>query len=522
MKKIIFSIVFALSAVLAFSQTDCTFTGDGAGNSNTTGDYNTFTGTRSGYYNTSGSRNTFTGRRSGYNNTSGGRNTFVGMSCGYNNTTASYNTFIGGYSGFYTTVGEKNVFSGYYSGYYNTTGIENAFIGYYSGYNSTSTNYSCFLGSYAGYSNTESTNNTYLGAYSGYMNTEGDHNVCVGTMAGYENTGHYNTYVGEIAGYDATSGWENTFLGWQSGYKHTSGGNNVFIGARSGNENKTGNYNVAIGWWAGPTGNNYENTISIGRSAEATASNRVRIGNDYITRIGGVVSWSTLSDGRFKKEMKENVPGLDFITKLRPVSYELDMAKLNTFKSNGKSDNFSENKAADQPSIAKKYTGFVAQEVENIIKENDYVFNGVQAPENENDQYAIRYADFVVPLVKAVQELNLIVEEQQEEINQLKAQVAQSGIKVQSFSSNGIELMQNTPNPFNTDTEIQMFLPEEISNAEIKVLSLDGKTLQSLPVLSRGNTSVTINGGTLYEGVYLYTLIVDGNIITSKNMVLTK
>jgi len=52
------------------------------------------------------------------------------------------------------------------------------------------------------------------------------------------------------------------------------------------------------------------------------------------------------------------------------------------------------------------YTGFVAQEVEQAAKELNYEFSGVDAPKNENDVYGLRYAEFVVPLVKAVQELH--------------------------------------------------------------------------------------------------------------------
>ncbi|HEV8538733.1 MAG TPA: hypothetical protein VGR15_07395, partial [Bacteroidota bacterium] len=38
-------------------------------------------------------------------------------------------------------------------------------------------------------------------------------------------------------------------------------------------------------------------------------------------------------------------------------------------------------------------------------KELGYDFSGVDAPKNEKDFYGLRYAEFVVPLVKAVQEL---------------------------------------------------------------------------------------------------------------------
>ena len=51
-------------------------------------------------------------------------------------------------------------------------------------------------------------------------------------------------------------------------------------------------------------------------------------------------------------------------------------------------------------------SGFIAQEVEQAAKELGYNFSGVDAPKNEDDYYGLRYAEFVVPLVKAVQELS--------------------------------------------------------------------------------------------------------------------
>ena len=74
-----------------------------------------------------------------------------------------------------------------------------------------------------------------------------------------------------------------------------------------------------------------------------------------------------------------------------------------------------------------RQTGFVAQEVEAIVKKTGYVFSGVDAPENENDPYGIRYAEFVVPLVKAVQELSAKVEEQKKkELKNKNKQIAGS------------------------------------------------------------------------------------------------
>jgi trimeric autotransporter adhesin len=44
--------------------------------------------------------------------------------------------------------------------------------------------------------------------------------------------------------------------------------------------------------------------------------------------------------------------------------------------------------------------------VEAVAKKINFKFSGVDAPKNKNDYYGLRYAEFVVPLVKAVQELD--------------------------------------------------------------------------------------------------------------------
>ena len=57
-----------------------------------------------------------------------------------------------------------------------------------------------------------------------------------------------------------------------------------------------------------------------------------------------------------------------------------------------------------------RQSGFIAQEVEKAAKESGYDFNGVHKPANENDNYSIGYSLFVVPLVKAVQEQQQIID----------------------------------------------------------------------------------------------------------------
>jgi hypothetical protein len=71
----------------------------------------------------------------------------------------------------------------------------------------------------------------------------------------------------------------------------------------------------------------------------------------------------------------------------------------------------------------KRFSGFLAQDVEAAARSIGYDFSGVDAPKNENDLYGLRYAEFVVPLVKAVQEQQEIIETQNEKLSDLQKQI---------------------------------------------------------------------------------------------------
>ncbi|MGZ4158842.1 MAG: tail fiber domain-containing protein, partial [Bacteroidia bacterium] len=133
-----------------------------------------------------------------------------------------------------------------------------------------------------------------------------------------------------------------------------------------------------------------------------TANNMVNIGDHSITSIKGQVAFGTYSDGRVKDNIKEDVPGLAFITQLRPVTYNYDLDKEIQLSGGKKTANWD-----GKYDIEKiKFSGFIAQEVEASAKKIGYDFSGVDKPKNDKDLYSLRYSDFVVPLVKSVQELN--------------------------------------------------------------------------------------------------------------------
>ena len=136
--------------------------------------------------------------------------------------------------------------------------------------------------------------------------------------------------------------------------------------------------------------------------------------------IEGAVAFSPPSDGRFKDNVMEDVQGLDFIMKLRPVSYNFNRLKYAQFIGQHLTPEL-ESKLTDQSQ--NRSVGFIAQEVEQTITQTGFTeFDALHAPTNERDNYSLSYEEFVVPLVKAIQEQQLQIEELKKEIEELKGE----------------------------------------------------------------------------------------------------
>jgi hypothetical protein len=131
--------------------------------------------------------------------------------------------------------------------------------------------------------------------------------------------------------------------------------------------------------------------------------------------------------------VQENVPGLDFITRLRPVTYHLDIHKQNEMC------NKVQELGADWDSKydieQKQMTGFIAQEVAQAAVSVGYDFSGVQQAPDEVGMYSLSYAAFTVPLVKAVQELADQVGGQQDIIESLQSENAAMKSQLDALSS---------------------------------------------------------------------------------------
>ena len=255
-------------------------------------------------------------------------------------------------------------------------------------------------------------------------------------------TGSLNTAYGTSSLHSNTTGSQNTASGAFSLSSNTTGNNNTASGAYSLHSNTTGSQNTAIGYYAFFSGDSFSNSTALGYNTVISASNQVRLGNNAVTSIGGQVSWTTLSDARFKTENTAKVPGIDFIKKLRPVTYYVNHEAMNRYLEVPKGEDVqnrssSEAKNTYKPSYTKTLeSGFMAQEVEKAAKELGYEFNGVDAPKNGKGYYGLRYGQFVIPLVKAVQELNEKLEQKDAENAQLRAKLLELEKRIAKLEKN--------------------------------------------------------------------------------------
>jgi len=403
-----------------------------------------------------------------------------------------------------------------------------------------------------------STGAIYLNGLKFLWSPPGGNNVAVGYLALPSNTGSANTAIGLASLNKNESGEQNVAAGANSLLSNTTGSKNTTTGAASlvnnttGNQNSAfgfgalysniiGSFNTAIGANADVTVDGLNNATAIGAKAVVDASNKVRIGDGNVTSIGGQVGWTTFSDGRYKKNIKENVPGLAFINSLRPVTYSVDVNNLNSYYSKGKKQTSSDLKESESLKMSADeasniiQTGFVAQEVEAAANKLGYDFNGVDKPKNKDAVYGLRYDQFVVPLVKAVQELSkakdVEIADLKNKLNQFEAilsqccasHAAQSSSSQNSMLNNDVaSLQQNIPNPFNYTTTINYTLAHKFSSAQIVITDKSGRVLKQIRAEGAGKGTVQVDASTLASGAYNYSLYVDGKLIASKQMVLTK
>lgn len=207
----------------------------------------------------------------------------------------------------------------------------------------------------------------------------------------------------------------------------------------------------------------------------------------------------TLSDNRLKHNITPIQNGLEIIKHIQPYSYNL-------------SDTI-----GGEPSIKKSY-GFLASEMVQYLP--DIV-------DTVKEKTLMNY-DAIIPfLVNAIQQqqklidsiVNIVNLQSQSRVISTSTNNYSNNIDINLSSDKKIVLEQNTPNPFREKTVIRYYIPKQSTDAKIIFTDMEGTILKEVKISEQGAGQITVYAYDLSNGMYSYSLIIDGNLIETKKMI---
>jgi hypothetical protein len=223
-------------------------------------------------------------------------------------------------------------------------------------------------------------------------------------------------------------------------------------------------------------------------------------------------AYSSLSDERAKTDIQPIASILDKINQLNPTTYH--------FKTTGSSNAKSESPL--------EY-GFIAQDVQKVFP--SLVSHNIDQ-QRGLDTYTLNYSGLGAIAIKGIQELQQTIQDQRGEITSLEERLAtlETALKAITFGKlvgdqlidkkmNGVLLEQNHPNNFDKSTTIGYTIPAD-ANAYIMLFDKEGNLLKSVKAPAGGKVEMSANG--LKTGIYIYTLMVNGEPVASKRMMVAK
>jgi hypothetical protein len=236
--------------------------------------------------------------------------------------------------------------------------------------------------------------------------------------------------------------------------------------------------------------------------------------NDYAGFFNGQVFTTESyqgSDRRLKKDIKQEENILEKIMQLKPVSYVYDRAATKTL-------NFEFDKTSH---------GFIADELNEVFPEMIGQFKELdfKNPKEAKTFKSVNYIQLISVLTKGIQELKVQNDELSKKVEALSASntlvINNSKNLPQDIAESAFTLAQNMPNPFSQKTTINYSTPQNTKQAILGIFDLNGKMIEQYNLVA-GKGQVTINGNQLAAGLYIYSIIANGQEVISKRMVLTK
>jgi hypothetical protein len=457
---------------LEFNSTgnDNTAIGYGAMNVNQSGSNNVAVGSSALLSNTIGALNTAVGYGSLNRNISGNNNTAVGTEALVTNNTGYENTAVGRGALATNSTGYANTALGVYALNASTVAFGNVAVGHFTSAQNITGNNNVSIGTSALNANQSGGENVAVGVFAQQINSvnqvtaigagalqanQANQNVAVGYVSLNKNTtGSSNTSTGVGSLTNCTTGSNNTSVGANSLFNCTTQSGNTAVGTGALNNFNSGVNNTAVGFQAAAFFTNPTNTTSLGYNATPTGNNQVQLG-DLTTTVYVTGTVQTRSDIRDKTEIRDTVLGLDFIKAIRPVDYKWDyrqdyipefsktepIAPLSDASEEEKNKYKQEkeqydkelkeyldkrnlsNIVKDGSKVRTRYHhGVIAQEIKAILDQKGIDFGGYQDHKIKGgaDVLTVGYTEFIGPIIKAIQEQQVIIDDLKQQIAELK------------------------------------------------------------------------------------------------------
>lgn len=236
-------------------------------------------------------------------------------------------------------------------------------------------------------------------------------------------------------------------------------------------------------------------------------------------------SWGTWSDKRFKSDIEPLTSSLEKIIQLQGVSYRYnfefskytagDISQLSQL-SEAKAQTISGD--ATVASEEAKRIGFIAQEVQEIVPE--------AVIEDENGMLSINYDEIIPLLVEAIKEQQEKISLLENKVNTVSTAALRNGNPESLSTEMGSSLLYNNiPNPFKERTVIPYNLDRSSAGFEnqIFIYNTNGERIESYQLSNKiGLGEVSVLNKNLANGIYVYTLVSNGQVVDSKTMIVSK
>ena len=160
--------------------------------------------------------------------------------------------------------------------------------------------------------------------------------------------------------------------------------------------------------------------------------------------------------------------------------------------------------------------GFIAQDVKKILPE---VVIGTEGDITKGETLSMAYQNIVPVLVEALKEKDIEIINLNKRISLIEETIKNYQFPKQNFGSyeDQFNLQQNKPNPFSDKTIISYSIFND-GYVLMDLYSIEGKKIQTLEnsYKRKGNYQIQINGKSLINGYYFYTMKLNGKQISKK------